>query len=100
MLVITIPKGKKEIVADALFRYDVTLYQSTLARGTMDKTMTKEVMFAIVKESRVKDAIYKVEDKMAIFKSKVSMVYAIPLHNIIGVQSYMSLINEGDKNGN
>ena len=39
----------------------------------------------------------KIEDKIAKFRSNISMVYAIPLDNIIGVSSYMALSNGGVK---
>ena len=94
-MVITLPKGKKEIIGDLLERFDVTAYLNTLARGTVDKTLTKDLMFCIIKEDKIKDAIFAIEDKFAKFKSNVSMVYAIPLDSVIGVSSYMALSNGG-----
>ena len=95
LMVITLPKGKKEIIGDLLERFDVTAYLNTLARGTVDKTLTKDLMFCIIKEDKIKDAIFAIEDKFAKFKSNVSMVYAIPLDSVIGVSSYMALSNGG-----
>lgn len=97
LMVITLPKGKKEIIGDMLERYDVTAYLSTLARGAIDKTFTKDLMFCVIKEDQIKDAMLKIEDKFAKFRSNISMVYAIPLDSIIGVSSYMSLSNGGTK---
>ena len=34
LLVISLPKGKKEIIGDILAGFDVTAYVSTLAKGT------------------------------------------------------------------
>lgn len=95
LMVITLPKGKKEIIGDMLERFDVTAYLNTLARGAIDKTFTKDLMFCIIKEDKIKDAILAIEDKFAKFRNNVSMVYAIPLDSIIGVSSYMALSNGG-----
>ena len=95
LMVITLPKGKKEIIGDMLERYDVTAYIQTLARGAIDKTFTKDVMFCIIKEDKIKDAMLAIEDKFAKFRNNISMVYAIPLESVIGVSSYMALSNGG-----
>ena len=95
LMVITLPKGKKEIIGDILERFDVTAYLNTLAKGAIDKTFIKDLMFCIIKEDRIKDAMFAIEDKFAKFRSNVSMVYAIPLDSIIGVSSYMALSNGG-----
>lgn len=96
LLVISLPKGKKEIIGDILAGYDVTAYVSTLAKGTYDTEFSKEVMFCVIKEDKIKDAMFMIEDKFASFKSKISMVYAIPLDSIVGVSSYMALANGGN----
>ena len=85
MMVITIPKGKKEIIGDLLERFDVTGYLSTLASGSLEKSFQKELMFCIIKEDKIKEAI----------RQKTSMLYTIPLNNIIGVSSYVALSNGG-----
>ena len=95
-MVITLPKGKKEIIGDMLERFDVTAYLSTFARGSADRNTRKDVMFCIIREDMVKDAILAIEDKFSKFSGKVSMVYTIPLDSVIGVSSYMALAN-GDK---
>ena len=42
LMVITLPKGKKEIIGDLLEKFDVTTYVSTLAKGARDEKFTKE----------------------------------------------------------
>ena len=96
-MVITIPRGKKEIIGDLLEKYDVTAYLTTIAKGSLDTSYTKRLMFCIIKEDKVKDAILKLEDRFSKFYSKVSMVYTIPLDSIIGVSSYMALANGGKR---
>ncbi|MCR5706050.1 MAG: hypothetical protein K6G48_04585 [Acholeplasmatales bacterium] len=97
LMVITIPKGKKEIIADMLSRHDVVAYAQTMARGSIDKGYTKNLMFCIIKEDRIKDAILALEDRFKSFRSNISMVYTIPLDSIIGVSSYITLSNGGNK---
>ena len=63
LMIITLPKGKKEIIGDVLERYHVVGFASTLAKGTIDKSFTKDVMFCVVREDQVKDAILNLEDR-------------------------------------
>lgn len=95
LMVITIPKGKKEIIGDMLERYDVTINLSTLASGSLEKSFQREVLFCVIKEDKIKDAILALEDKFSHFRQKTSMLYTIPLNNIIGVSSYVALSNGG-----
>jgi len=95
LMVITVPKGKKEIIEDMLDYYDVTAFLSTLARGAHDKSTTKDVMFCIIKEEKIKDAMLWIEDKFKKFHKKESMIYTVPLHSIIGISSYVMLSNGG-----
>lgn len=97
LMVITLPKGKKEIIGDMLEKFDVTAYLSTLARGSLDKVFTKDLMFCVIKEDKIKDAMFAIQDKFVKFRSNISMVYSIPLDSIIGVSSYMALSNGGAK---
>lgn len=97
LMVITLPKGKKEIIGDMLEKYDVTAYLSTLARGAIEKTFSKELMFCVIKEDQIKDAMLNIQDKFARFRNNISMVYAIPLDSIIGVSSYIALSNGGKR---
>ena len=97
LMVITLPKGKKEIIGDMLEKYDVTAYLSTLARGAIEKTFSKELMFCVIKEDQIKDAMLNIQDKFARFRNNISMVYAIPLDSIIGVSNYMALSNGGKR---
>ena len=60
LMVITLPKGKKEVIADLLERFDVTANLSTLARGSANKELDKEIMFCLIKEDMVKDAILQI----------------------------------------
>lgn len=95
LMVITVPKGKKEIIGDMLDYYGVTAFLSTLAHGSHENSTTKDVMFCIIKEEKIKDAILWIEDKFKKFHRKESMIYTIPLHSVIGVSSYMMLSNGG-----
>ncbi len=95
LMVITLPKGKKEIIGDMLERFDVTAYISTYAKGSLGNGTSKELMFCVIKEEFVKDAILKIEDKFNTFRNNVSMIYTIPLSSVIGVSNYMMLSNGG-----
>ena len=96
LMVITIPRGKKEIISDMLERFDVTTTISTLASGSLEKSFQKEVIFCLIKEDKIKEAILTLEDKFNHFRQKSSMLYTIPLNSIIGVSSYVALSNGGN----
>ena len=95
LMVIIIPKGKKEIIMDLLQNYDVTISLACLASGSYEKTLEKEIMFLTIKEEKIKDAILHLEDKFKHFREKTSMLYTIPLSNIIGVNTYLALSKGG-----
>lgn len=97
LMVITLPKGKKEIIGDILEKYQVVGFASTLAKGAIDKSFTKDVMFCVIREDQAKDAILKLEDKFKSFRSNVCMAYTIPIDSIIGVSNYLSLTSGGVK---
>ena len=96
LMVITIPRGKKEIISDMLERFDVTTTISTLASGSLEKSFQKEVIFCLIKVDKIKEAILTLEDKFNHFRQKSSMLYTIPLNSIIGVSSYVALSNGGN----
>lgn len=97
VLIISIPKGKKEIIGDLLEKFDVTANLSVLAKGTSSNNLTKNVLFCVIKHNMVKDAILALEDKFKKFHTNQCMAYAIPLKSIIGVNNYMFLSNGGKK---
>ena len=37
LMVIALPRGKKEIIGDVLEKYDVTAYLSTVAKGSLKR---------------------------------------------------------------
>ncbi len=95
-MVITLPKEKKQIIGDLLEKFDVTAYMSCLAKGSKDQVFTKEVMFCIIKEDQIKDAMLALEDKIAKLRiGEKSMTYVIPLSSIIGASNYIALSNGG-----
>ena len=91
----SVPKGKKDVIADLLEQYDVTAALSVLAKGTSDVTMTKEMVFCVIKKTMLKDAMLILEDKFKTFHGNYCMAYSVPLKNIIGVSNYMFLSNGG-----
>lgn len=95
VLFVSVPKGKKDVIADLLEQYDVTAALSVLAKGTSDVTMTKEMVFCVIKKTMLKDAMLILEDKFKTFHGNYCMAYSVPLKNIIGVSNYMFLSNGG-----
>ena len=95
-MVITLPKGKKEIIGDMLEKFDVVAYANTIARGSLESGYTKDLMFCVIKEDKIKDAILALEDRFKSFRSNISMVYTVPIESIIGVSSYITLSNGGN----
>lgn len=104
ILVSIVPHGKKEIITDLLENFDVTFSFSTIGNGTSTNDFqdllglhnnNRDVIFSIIKENKVKDAILALEDKFKKFKYHQSIAFSIPIASIIGMQNYLFLSKLG-----
>lgn len=101
MLVVIVPKGKAELINDILSDFKASYFLNTLAKGSADSSLTRDLIISVVREDMVKDLLLKLEDKFSLFNGnklnmdKVSMYYTVPLDSIVGISEYMILSNGG-----
>ena len=57
---------------------------------------TKHDIFSIIKEEKLKDALYSLDEKFRTIKNGKGIAYTIPLSSVIGVAIYAFLSNNKD----
>ena len=106
LLITIVPKGKKEVIIDLLEQFDVTAQASILGSGTVKKIANddlyyfekdKDIIFSIIREDMVKDAILRLEVKFVKFKSNQCSTFSVKLSSVIGVSNYLLFSNMGGK---
>lgn len=93
MLVTVVSRNKGEYYADLIQSFDVNLQVVALANGTADaKTLRylgltdseKCVIFSIVQEEKLSDALNALEEKFNTVKGGKGIAYTIPLTSVVG----------------
>lgn len=100
MLVTVVGRGKAEYYMDLIQSFDVNMQVMALAQGTADaKTMRylgltdseKSVIFSIIQENKVADALAALEEKFATLKGGKGISFTVPLASVIGKLLYAFL---------
>lgn len=99
LLITIVPRGKKEIVISLLERFKVNFQFSLHGRGTFSSFSknNRDIIFSVIRDENVKDAILNLEDEFEYFGSNESSSFAIPLNSLIGVSNYLFLSKIGGK---
>lgn len=98
VLIVIVPRGKMDVVQDVLEDFEVTASMRVGGHGTGGDEPPKDIVMAVIREDRAKQAIYTLEDKFERFHKNMSMVYAVPMEALIGASSYLFLAKEGKQN--
>lgn len=102
LLVTVVDRSKALYYTDLLEDFEINMQLTMLGHGTADnKTLQllglaeseKAVILSLVKEEKVNDVIYTLNEKFRKVKNGKGIAYTIPLKSIIGVSSYKFLIN-------
>ncbi len=102
LLVTVINRNKTEYYADLIQSFDVNMQAIALAHGTADaKTMRylgltdtdKSVIFSVIQENRLSDALYTLEDRFRTVKGGKGIAYTLPLSSVIGTLLFGFLSN-------
>ncbi len=102
LLVTIVNRNKSEYYMDLIQSFDVNLQFLTLARGTANEEMLgilgltetdKVVIFSVIQESKVPDALHALEEKFNTIKNGKGIAYTIPLSSVIGTLIYGFLSN-------
>lgn len=102
LLVTVVGRNKGEYYADLIQSFEVNLQVVALANGTADaKTLRylgltdteKSVIFSIMQQDRLPDALHTLEEKFKTVKGGNGIAYTIPLTSVIGTLLFGFLSN-------
>lgn len=102
MLVTVVARSKAEYYTDLIQSFDVNMQAVALANGTADaKTLRylgltdteKVVIFSIIQEDKLPDALNALEEKFKTVKNGKGIAYTIPLTSVIGALLFGFLSN-------
>ena len=102
LLVTIVTRQKAEFFADLIQEFDVNMQMIVRAEGTASEEMLqvlgfsdaqKAVIFSIIKEDKVQDALASLEYKFRSIKNGKGIAYTVPLTSLIGVAVYGFLSN-------
>ena len=100
LLVTVADKAKADYYADLIQSFDVNMQIITLAKGTAKAHMLeylglsdteKAVIFSVMREDRVDDALYALERKFRTIKGGKGVAVTVPLTSMIGKGVYAFL---------
>ena len=105
LLVTIVNRNKAEFYQDLIQSFEVNMQMIVFGEGTANKEILevlglanseKAVIFSIIKEEKLKDALYSLDEKFRTIKNGKGIAYTIPLSSVIGVAIYAFLSNNKD----
>ena len=102
LLITIVSRQKAEFFADIIQSFDVNMQLIVRAEGTANAEMLnliglpdsqKSVIFSVIKEERVADALNSIERKFKTIKNGKGIAYTVPMTSLIGVAVYGFLSN-------
>ena len=93
MMITVVGRSKAEYYLDLIQSFDVNMQVMALAEGTADaKTMRylgltdneKSVIFSIIQEENIPDALHTLGEKFASLKGGTGIAFTVPLTSVIG----------------
>ena len=102
ILVTVVNRSKTEFYMDLLTSYEVNFQTAVLGQGTARSEMLymlgledsdKSVIFSVIREDKVKEAMHALEDKFHALKKGKGIAFTIPMSSVIDVAIYRFLSN-------
>lgn len=102
LLITIVNRSKGEYYVDLLQSFDVNLQFVELGQGTADEHMLsafglndsdKAVIFSVIQESKLQDALNMLENKFATIKNGKGIAYTVPLSGVVGTLIFGFLSN-------
>ena len=102
LLVTVVNRSKAEFYMDLLTAFEVNFQTAVLGQGTAHSDMLymlgledsdKSVIFSVIREDKVQEAMHALEDKFSTLKKGKGIAFTIPLSSVIGVAIYRFLSN-------
>lgn len=108
LLITVVGRNKAEYYADLLESFEVNMQMLAMGSGTADAKMLgllgldnkdKVVIFSIIQEKKISDALYVLERKFQTIKDGKGVAFTVPLDSMIGALQYSFLSNVRVGNG-
>lgn len=102
LLVTIVGRNKAEYYVDLIQSLEVNMQMTVLGHGTADEKMLvylglseteKAVIFSIIQEKKVNDAVALLEEKFKTIKDGKGVAFTVPLTSVIGTLIYRFLSN-------
>ena len=102
ILVTVVNRSKTEFYMDLLTSFEVNFQTAVLGQGTAHSEMLymlgledsdKGVIFSVIREDKVQEAMHALEDKFHALKNGKGIAFTIPMSSVIGVAIYRFLSN-------
>lgn len=102
LLVTIVNRNKQEFYVDLIQSFECNMQMVLLGEGTAKKELLevlglasseKAVILSIIKEEKLSDVLYTLEEKFRTIKNGKGIAYTIPLTSVIGVAIYAFLSN-------
>ncbi len=102
ILVTVVNRSKTEFYMDFLTSFEVNFQTAVLGQGTArSETLymlgledsDKGVIFSVIREDKVQEAMHALEDKFHALKNGKGIAFTIPMSSVIGVAIYRFLSN-------
>lgn len=103
LLITVVGRNKAEYYVDLLQSFEINMQMLAMAKGTANRKMLgllglsdtdKTVIFSIVQENKVPDALHTLEEKFATIKDGKGVAFTVPLTGVIGTLIYGFLSND------
>ena len=102
ILVTVVNRSKTEFYMDLLSDFEVNFQTAVLAQGTAKsetlymlglEESDKSVIFSVIREDKVHDAMHMLEEKFHTIKGGKGIAFTVPMSSVIGVAIYRFLSN-------
>ena len=102
LLVTIVPRSRTLLFIDLLEQFEVNMQLVIYGKGTADSEMLnylglaeseKAVILSVIREDKIKEALYQINEKFDKVKNGKGIAYTIPMNSIIGVSIYQFLSN-------
>lgn len=102
LLITVVNRRKTELFMDLLTAYEVNFQTAVLAQGTAQSEMLymlgleesdKSVIFSVLREDKVTEAMHMLEEKFTTIKDGKGIAFTVPMSSVIGVAIYRFLSN-------
>lgn len=102
LMITVVSRSKTEFYVDLIQSFDVNMQVIALAQGTADANTLrylgltdsdKSVIFSVIQENKLQDAMYVLDDKFKTVKGGKGIAFTIPLTSVIGTLLFGFLSN-------